>query len=157
MNQLTKIIDDKESDMEGVELEEADSLKKRLARLGEFCTIFEDEGFQFGKWGGGDRDSSGSIEMPYFITSKAADKLVEHCYEHDWVLRDFDWPGWMQSTEAQELRDNPETLAKASPDQLANLLTVLIRQEKFSEGSLASAYDSGLLTGILRRARTLAV
>jgi hypothetical protein len=35
------------------------------------------------------------------------------------------------------------------------LLTTLIRQERFCQGSLEVAYDSGLLTGILQRAASM--
>ena len=34
-------------------------------------------------------------------------------------------------------------------------LTVLIRQDRFVEGALASAFKSGLLTGIVRRAAAM--
>ena len=62
----------------------------------------------------------------------------------------------MGTPEALTLRDSPASLAKATPDQLSHLLTVLIRQDRFAEGSLVASYESGLLTGILRRAAVLA-
>jgi hypothetical protein len=40
-------------------------------------------------------------------------------------------------------------------DQLAKVLTVLIRQDRFDEGALQSAFDMGLLTAIIRRAEAL--
>jgi hypothetical protein len=61
----------------------------------------------------------------------------------------------METREAKRLRDEPAALAAATADQLASLLTVLIRHDRFVEGELAGAYRSGLLTGILRRAAAL--
>jgi hypothetical protein len=53
------------------------------------------------------------------------------------------------------LRDDPNALKNATPEQLAKLLTVLIRQERFCDGVLNSAFKSGLLTGILERVAVL--
>ena len=71
-----------------------------------------------------------------------------------WVLN-FAWPAWKQTDEAISLRDDAAALAAATPEQLARLLTVLIRQDRFVEGALGSAYESGLLTSIVRRAAEL--
>jgi len=62
---------------------------------------------------------------------------------------------WIETPEVMELRDSPDAIAQATTEQLSHLLTVLIRQERFCEGSLESAFGSGLLTGIVRRAATI--
>ena len=71
------------------------------------------------------------------------------------MLTDFDWPSWKDTPEALGLRDDPKVLKQATSVQLAKLLTVLIRQDRFVEGALAGAYNSGLLTAVLRRAEGL--
>jgi hypothetical protein len=53
------------------------------------------------------------------------------------------------------LRDDPAVLASATEHELAQLLTVVIRQDRFCEGSLASALENGLILGILQRADQL--
>lgn len=58
-------------------------------------------------------------------------------------------------SEAARLLDDPACLAEATPEQLAHLLTGLIRSERFNEGTLAGAFDSGLIARILRRATVL--
>ena len=55
-----------------------------------------------------------------------------------------------------QLRDEPGVLEDATPEQLERLLTVLIRQERFVDGALESAFESGLLVRILKRAAVLA-
>jgi hypothetical protein len=44
----------------------------------------------------------------------------------------------------------------ASPEQLAKLITAVVRADRFCEGYLHGAFESGLLVGVVRRARQLA-
>lgn len=71
--------------------------------------------------------------------------------KNGWVLSDFNWPKWAQSAEAKRLRDDESALALASERQLARLLTAEIRQDRFMEGALLRAFESGLIARILRR------
>lgn len=54
------------------------------------------------------------------------------------------------ATEAKRLRDDA-VLANATPEQLARLITVCMRQDRFVKGALESAFTSGLLTRIRER------
>ena len=63
---------------------------------------------------------------------------------------------WANTPEAQSLRTDSEALNRATPEQLSRLLTSLIRGERFCDGTLNEAFESGLLAGILRRASALA-
>lgn len=58
---------------------------------------------------------------------------------------------WSASREALALRDDPEALATSTPDQLAGLITVLVRQERFGEGTLESVFEPGLAVRFVRR------
>ena len=62
---------------------------------------------------------------------------------------------WLQTEEGAALRDRPEALATASPDELRKLLTAIIRSDRFVEGSIVGAFESGLLARIARRASAL--
>ena len=126
-----------------------------MQRLGEFSLIFDQKEFEFGEMLTTDA-RTGELTMPYYSFSTGADAFIKTCYECGWVLTNFDWPTWQSTPEAIKLRDNPSTIASATPDQIAKLLTVLIRQERFSDGTLAGAFKSGLLGAILRRAMSLA-
>ena len=61
----------------------------------------------------------------------------------------------METPEAIGLRDSPGYLREATHKQLAKLLTALICEEEFVEGSLAKDFESGLLRRIARRASVL--
>ena len=131
------------------------TLHERLRGLASFLPAFESAGFEFGRWNRPE-SSDGVLTLPFFVLSETADAFVNTAYELGWVEPGFDWGTWMGTEEAQSLRDSPTSLAGATPEQLAHLLTVIVRQDRFVEGSLLASYESGLLTGILRRAADLA-
>jgi hypothetical protein len=93
--------------------------------------------------------------LPYFSLSEVAGSFEQMAYELGWVMRDFDWGTWKQTPEAISLRDDDQALSQATPDQLARLLTVCIRQDRFCEGALEGAFESELLTRILERAAAI--
>ncbi len=125
------------------------ALQQRLEALAAFLPQFESPDFEFGHM------ESPSGKMPYYTFSPLASSFIKTCYEMDWV-KPFDWAEWMRSSDAIQLRDDPSALEKATFDQLSRLLTVVIRQDRFVEGALGGAFESGLLVGVLRRAAVLA-
>lgn len=62
---------------------------------------------------------------------------------------------WMEAEEAARLLSRAEALAQATPQQLARLLTVFARQQRFIDGAMLNFWESGLLLGILRRVAAL--
>ena len=129
---------------------------ERLRALAQFLPVFEQPGFEFGTWHGSYESSPGVLALPFFERNETSQRFVSMAYDEGWVLPGFNWPAWQVTAEAMTLRDDPAALAAASPDQLAKLLTVLIRRDRFVEGALNSAFEAGLLTAIARRAATLA-
>jgi len=130
------------------------ALRKRLHTLAALLPIFEAPEFVFGHWNA-PAPTGAVMLMPYFIFSPGAEKLLKVFYKQGWALTEFDWPAWTQTREYARLREGKAALSKATPDQLARLLTVIVRQDRFVEGSLNGAHKSGLLIKILRRAAEL--
>ena len=124
------------------------TLKERLGALAAYLDDFESP-IEFGHW----ESSPGT--PPYFVMAGGAMDFVQTCYDFGWV-KPFDWAEWMNSQEAVDLRDDPAALKRATPEQLIKLLTVIIRQSRFVEGALDSAFESSLLARIVRRASALA-
>ena len=133
----------------------AQSLGTRLDALASFLPIFEAPSFAFTRNYAPGEATPGDMMMCPTVLSEAAEQFVKTAYAGGWVISDFGWPSWKGTPEAFDLRDDPEVLKQATHVQLAKLLTVLIRQERFVNGTLARAYDSGLLTAVLRRAEEL--
>ena len=100
----------------------------------------------------------GGIQMRGYAYDPQVGRLLRTLDEVHWVHGDdgSQWPEWIQGEEARSLRDDPAALAQASAPQLARLLTVFARQERFNDGSRLGFWESGLLLGILRRAAELA-
>jgi len=92
-----------------------------------------------------------AAHQPRFLSTS----FEQIAYGLGWVILDFDWPTWKQTPEAISLRDDDQALAQATPEQLARLLTVCIRQDRFCEDALESAFESELLTRILERAAAI--
>lgn len=128
---------------------------EQIRELVRFLPSLEDPDFKAGEFHGAEETGEGVFNMPYVAYSKLADEFVQAAYDHGWVLRGFDWPKWAQSREAETLRDDEATLASATSEQLARLLTVVIRQDRFVEGALLDAFESGLILRIVRRAAAI--
>jgi hypothetical protein len=129
---------------------------QRLGRLAAHLPVVASEHFQVGVWEVPQADISGIRALTYFVLTPEMEELIATAYDDSWVLRDFDWQAWASTPEAVRLREDPSYLLRASIEQLEKFLTLLVRQERFSEGSLAAAHENGLLVRILRRAAALA-
>lgn len=132
-----------------------DQLVEKLRGIVAFLPSVQTPGFKFGHWTEPPSDQPGAIMLPYFSLGEVAWSFEQRAYDLGWVMRDFDWPTWKQTPEAETLRDDVQALAQATPEQLARLLTVCIRQDRFCEGALQGAFESGLLTRILERAAVI--
>jgi hypothetical protein len=129
-------------------------LARRLEALTRFLPDFERPGFEFGHWIRPTPDRSGIHAFPSYSLSETGSAFVKAAYDNAWVTQ-FDWMEWIGTPEAKRLLDDEEALATASPTHLEHLLTALIRQDRFVEGALGDAFQSGVLTRILRRAEFL--
>jgi len=85
----------------------------------------------------------------------AIEALIRVAYELGWVLPDFDWAEWARTAEAQALVRDSAAIAAADTVVLAKLLTAHLRQDRFFEGHLQWAYESGQLVAIVKRAAQL--
>lgn len=128
---------------------------ERLCALVRFLPDLEKPGFLAGSWVKPEPGSDGVLVFPYAQYSDVVTAFVEAAYENGWVQAGFDWSEWAGTEEARQLRDEESALASATADQLGRLMTVCIRQDRFVEGALLEAFDSGLMLRIVRRAEVL--
>ena len=98
---------------------------------------------------------SGTFTVLRFSPSEVTSRFLEVAYRDGWVRPDFDWPAWEQTSEARRLRDDRGALERATVPELERLLTVVIRPERFGEGAVAEALESGLVMAVLRRIEQL--
>jgi hypothetical protein len=133
-----------------------ESIESRVKGLVALAAIISAPDLRMGEVITPSASAAGPLELPYYSLSKAARAFIDQCYELELVLADFDRTQWVQSPEARQLHHSRQALAHASAEQVAKLLTVLIRQERFSEGSLDEAHKSGLLPALLERVVAIA-
>ena len=127
---------------------------ERLRHLAALVPILEAPDADFGRWElPPPRD--GIYSLGYYVFGPAAEAFRAAVGRGGWVITGFDWRSWMETEEGRSLRDRPEAVAAATPVQLARLLTAIIRSDRFVEGSIEGAFQSGLLAGIARRAAAL--
>lgn len=126
---------------------------RRLGRLAAHRSEFE-AGFDFGTWRGGSANADGVIQMPWFDFSPEATAFLDDVRGSGWIEA-FDWPAWVAMPEGRALTRDPDAIARASAEDLSRILTALIRGDRFSEGALAHAYESGVLLAVVRRAAVL--
>lgn len=129
--------------------------RDRLRALAPFAAAIRDPAFDFGVWHDSERRPDGVYSMPWFDFGSDALSLLRACA--GWITPGFDWPAWARTEEAQRLLHDSVAMAEATPDQISKFLTALVRSDRFSEGALAEAYDSGLLARLLDRVAQLAV
>lgn len=126
-----------------------------MREMTRYLPTLEDPDFLPAEVRSSQKTESGSVIMPYVVHGDVAEAFITAAYDRGWILRDFHWPSWCRSEEAQALCSDPSALARAGPMQLLCLMTSLIQQDRFSEGTLLGAFESRLILGIVRRAAAI--
>ena len=127
----------------------------RLDNLAAFLPAFETPDLVFATMEGGREDESGANTMPWSRLAEHAARFVDTAYEDGWVSPEVDWTAWIETEEARRLYDDRVAIEEATVQQLQKLLTTVIRQDRFVTGALAGAFESGLLTAVVRRVEQL--
>jgi hypothetical protein len=125
--------------------------REQLRALGEWADRLEAPDFDFGHWVKSEQRADSAWTMPYFAFSAEAIEFLKAA-----PIEVFAWPEWLQTDEAHQLLADHTATAQATDEQLVKLLTALTRGDRFGEGTLANACESGLLAAIARRAKVLA-
>lgn len=129
--------------------------QQRLEALAKYVPIFTAPGFKFYEDMPA-RVEGGLIQMGWTSYGPEAEAFIQDAYDYGWV-QGTSWSEWMQTEEAQSLSQDPERMAMATVEQLAKVLTVSLRRDRFMEGSLASDFESGLIIRAVKRAYKLSI
>jgi hypothetical protein len=89
-------------------------------------------------------------QFPYFAPGEVISRFWQIIHELP-VMVPFDWPGWKEGHDL--LRDPDIDYHDVDIPTKCKLITMLVRQERFSEGTLAWAFESGLMLKILKAIR----
>jgi len=102
---------------------------------------------KFGEWAGGEKDKEGNIQFPYCIPTKIVSQFLEIVYNMP-IIINFDWGSWEEGWEMLNNKDyNFDTLDLPTK---CKMITAIVRSDRFCEGALVSAFESGLILKILK-------
>lgn len=125
--------------------------REQLQAIVAFLPELEAGSFDAGSWQGGEAAPDGVIQMPWFERSPQLDALVGAIGAAGFVTPGFDWMEWLDSREGAAMRDEPGRIERATEQDLEHLFTAIIRGDRFSEGNLAGAIESGVMARAIRR------
>ena len=128
--------------------------RDRLRALADLAPALEATDAGFGKWVvPPPRD--GIQSLGWFELGPVGEAWRAAVGAGGWIQGGFDWGAWLATDTGRALRDDPAALAAATIDDLGHLLTAIVRSDRFTEGSINGAFESGLLARIARRAAGL--
>lgn len=101
----------------------------------------------FGEWARRDKGKDGVIQLPYCLPAPIVSQFLNIVYTIP-IIISFDWGAWYEgriiaSNEGFDF-DTIDLVTKCK------LITVIVRNDRFCEGALVSAFKSGLILKILK-------
>lgn len=129
--------------------------QQALKSLAGFLDRLSHPSFRAGEWVSARSDNDEVVHMPYVQFDSVAKEFIQAANDNRWLDTQFDWPEWAQSPEAARLIHDPCAIAAVEPKDLSRLVTVCIRRDKFSDGSLLNDFESGLILRIVQRAAAI--
>lgn len=100
----------------------------------------------FGEMAGGEKIEENVSTFPYWKWSDITTEFNKTVYDMKLIVS-FDWPGWEEGI--QLLKDSKQTFQDLDEITLCKLLTVIIRSDRFSDGTLVGAMEDGTISKIL--------
>jgi len=101
----------------------------------------------FGEWAGGDIGKDGVIQFPYCRPAPMVSQFLEIVYAIP-IIISFDWGSWDEGRKiASDESFDFDTIDLVTK---CKLITAIVRNDRFCEGALVSAFESGLILKILK-------
>ena len=101
----------------------------------------------FGRVAGGQEIEEGVMQFHYMISSPVVDLFRQLVYELP-VMVVFDWGRWKEGN--RMLNDESFDFDTVDIPTKCKLITSIVRADRFSEGYLVSAFESGVILRILK-------
>lgn len=129
-------------------MSEREITKDDIDALLEFLPRFEEPGREFAKWGEIQKNTDGSISLPF----PTYDEDVEEFFKlvgQSWM--DYGY----QPEEAARMLADSEFVKQASLEQVKTMLTYCSRGERFCDGHRESLLTGGQIVALLRRLKAI--
>jgi len=131
--------------------------KDDLAAVAAFAERFEAPGFSAGEWVPSKKQKNGSYTFPWWKGSKAVNEWQQALYDHNIVDPDS---GYMEESAAEfvrRLEEDPMRIAGSDLATVRCVLTRVVRADRFVEGTIARASETGVAQAATKRLRELAL
>ena len=102
---------------------------------------------KFGELAGLEKDENGVMTMP-FIKEEPIVIRFHYIVSELPIMICFDWINWSKSM--QKVKDNNFDFNTIDIPTKCKLITAIVRQNRFHDGALVSAFESGLILKILK-------
>lgn len=93
------------------------------------------------------KNEDGVISIPYFKTSETIDKFLKIVHNLPLMVV-FDWSGWEEGTNM--INDIDFDYDKIDIPTKCKIITAIVRKDRFCDGTIASAFEDGLILKILK-------
>lgn len=90
------------------------------------------------------------VVMGYSVTGELVDEVYKFLYAQGLVLAGFEWVNW-EDGRALLNGENSPSISDLTVEETLGLITSIVRGDRFSEGALLSAFDSGTMPKLLAR------
>jgi len=100
----------------------------------------------FGEMAGGEKIEENVSTFPYWKWSDITTEFNKTVHDMKLIVS-FDWPDWEEGI--QLLRDRKQTFHDLDEITLCKLMTVIVRADRFSDGTLVGALEDGTISKIL--------
>lgn len=101
----------------------------------------------FGVWSEGNKDEEGVFHVPYCVPAPIVSQFLRVVYAIP-IIINFDWGVWDEGRKIASDEDfdfdSTDLITKCK------LITAIVRNDRFCEGVLVSAFESGLILRILK-------
>ena len=124
--------------------------KENIELILQYISYFEKNN-NFGEWKGGNKNKDGTISLPYFEYSDEVYQFIKLLYKTDFIVK-FNWSKW---DEGKKIINDKDLISQANLLTLRMLMTVIIRMDRFFEGSLLDRIKNGTILNILYRLKVL--
>ncbi len=112
----------------------------------EFIPIVENTK-KFGELNGGEKIGNNVFTIPYWNQEEIVSQFIEIVYKIP-IIIDFNWGAWDEGRKITR-EENFDFDAIDIPTK-CKLITAIIRNDRFCDGVLVSAFESGLILKILK-------
>lgn len=100
----------------------------------------------FGEMAGGEKIEENVSTFPYWKWSDITTEFNKTVHDMNLIVS-FDWPDWEEGSKL--LSDRKQTFQDLDEITLCKLLTVIIRSDRFSDGTLIGAMEDGTISKIV--------